>query len=315
MKSINDKKNKVVTDFKATVVAADRIQNGQDSNTIEIIPLGGNRRAFAKEIENIEEQIAETSGNKYTRITINKEGLYDMLPEGLFHTLATGTDILDEDIMIEDIQIKRQEEKDARTFFAPFEIEIFHIKTLLELYENRLDMQTSYSEMGNLLAHSWNELKFLNNKQRVIWMHFIPEIQSRKNDLNYCQKLLSLLLNIPITISKKNLELETTSNHSDFEASFSLGNIDLGINSVTKNSIKTSSQVIEIKIGPTSQQLIKDYLPNQHKEKIIKMTLDYLLPVDAEVVITYDLLPENKYSKLFDNPNESTTVLGHTSYL
>lgn len=308
------KANIINTDYKATSIAADLVHYGLDPNQIEILPVGGSKRAFSKEIESVYNYISETSGQQYTRIEINREGLYDMLPEGLFHTLATGTEVLDEDIMIEDIRNKRKEEKDARTFFAPFEIEISQIKMLLEIYENRLDMQTSFSEMGNLLTRSWEELKLLNNKQRVIWMHFIPEIQYRKNDLNYLQHFLTTLTNLPITVSKK-----TISKHNAWEDStdnsFSLGNTSLGVDSVTKFIEKENINIIEIKIGPTYPQLIKSYLPNESKETIIKMTTDYLLPIDIEVQITYDLIAEKKFSELSNHPNQTTTILGHTSYL
>lgn len=316
MKSKTKKKaNDLTSNFKASTLGASLVHSGMSLNQIEILPLGGRKRAYSKEIENIYTLVSETSGLEYTRIEINREGIYDMLPEGLFHTLATGTEVLDEDIMIEDIRIKRQEEKEARTFFAPFEIELSYARILLEVYENRLDMQTSFNEMSNLLVRSWEELKKLNSKQRVIWMHFIPEIQYHKNDLNYLQEFLTLLTNLPITIKKKTITKQNNWVTDDLEANFALGKTTLGLNSITKQSELETVDTIEIKIGPSTPDLIQSYLPNEKNESIITMTTDYLLPTNIDIEIIYDLLPEIKFSQLTDVPQSSTTVLGHTSYL
>lgn len=307
--------NEIGSDFKAVSRASSLIAQGVNPDELEILPIGGARRAFSKEIEKCYAFISEVSNKQIIRIESNREGLYDMLPEGVFHKLATGTEVLDEDVMIEDIRTKRQEETEARKFFAPFEIELNHLRLQLEIYETRLDMQTSYNEMSNLLIHSWPELQILNSKQRVIWMHFIPEIQYHKNDLNYIEQFLNLLLNIPVNLQLKRLTRPLTWIDNDIQSKASLGNCSLGISTILTQEIEIDVEVLEIRLGPTYHQLIKSYLPNEENEIIINTVLDYLLPAELDHQIIYDLLPEVKSTFLGQENQESISILGHTTYL
>jgi len=307
--------NELFTDYRAVTRAASLIAQGVDINSIELVPVGGSSRAYAKEIERSFSYVSERSAEKRYRIEINREGIYDMLPEGLFHTLVAGTEVLDEDIMVEDIQQKRQEEKEARQFFLPFEIELNHLRLLLEGYENRLDMQTSFNDMSDLLLSSWPELSLLNNRQRVIWMHFIPEIQQHKNDLPYIEEFLNLLLEIPVRVQRKFVTRPLAWIDESLQREAALGRGILGVNTITSQTYEMDVELIEIQLGPTYPQLLQAYLPNASDERIIDMTLDYLLPADVSYQLIYDLLPELKATYLHDLPEASQQVLGHTSYL
>lgn len=313
MKKKHTIKNKLNTDFKGSSLAADLIQQGLDINDIEIIPIGETTRAFSKEIKQLSKYTSEQTGSKRIMIKINRQGLYDMLPEGLFHTLSSGTEILDEDIMIEDIQNKRIEEKNARIFFEPFEIEIYKAKTLIETYENRLDMQTSFYEMSNLFVKNWNELQYLNSKQKVIWMHFIPEIQHHKNDLNYLERFLNTLINLPIEIKRKHKKRKSNLLYQSLENEFLLGKNTLGVNSITTQSAIENYEIIEITVSPSAPHMMQQYLSNEQNINIIKMTTDYIIPLGMEVEINYEYNKLNRYSTL--KIKNSTTYLGITSYL
>ncbi|ULT25594.1 hypothetical protein KUH03_00850 [Sphingobacterium sp. E70] len=306
--------NSMVSDIKASQKAADLIQRGVDPDHIIFRCAGSSRRPFSTEIQQVDTYLSESSNEEFVRINMNREGLYDMLPEGLFHTLHAGSEILDEDVMIQDVRNKRRQEQNARKFFAPFENELFYLRTLLDQYESRLDMQTSHQEMSDLLLSNWPELQKLNARQRVIWMHFIPEIHTHKNDLGYAQQLLRNLLNIPI-----DLKLSTRDRVLDWTeiniSSGRLGHCQLGVDSLTSMTYEINETYLAILIGPSYPQLLKNYLPNAKDEYIIHLVLDHLFPVQLNVHITYDLLPEVKHSYLSDKHGHNQSILGHTSYL
>jgi hypothetical protein len=136
--------NELFTDYKAVAHAADLIERKIiDADRIEIIPLGPDKRAFAKDIEDTTAYYSEKRRHERIRISTNREGLYDMLPEGLFHRPPTGSAGMDEESMIKDIRDRREEEKEARLFFTPFDAEINYVRIMTELYENMLDKKTT----------------------------------------------------------------------------------------------------------------------------------------------------------------------------
>lgn len=306
--------NSMTSDIKASQKAADLIQHGVDPDHIIFHCDGSSRRPFSTEIQSIDSYVSETSNEDFVRIDMNREGFYDMLPEGLFHTLHAGSEILDEDVMIQDVRNKRRQEHNARRFFAPFENELFYLRTQMDQYENRLDMQTSYPDMSNLLLSNWPELHRLNPRQRVIWMHFIPEIPNHKNDISYAEQLLRNLLHIPVEIRRS-----TRDRKIDWQeigmASSTLGNCQLGVDSLTTMDYELNETYLAIVLGPSYPQLLKNYLPNAKDEYIIHLVVDHLFPAQLDRHLSYELLPEVRHSYLNDLQGSNQTVLGHTSYL
>lgn len=305
-------KNELDSDFKATAKAASLYEEGIPLNQIEILPLSGKDRAFSKEISSINNYVSEQTDLDMYRIIVNREGLYDMLPEGLFHQLSVGREILDEDMMIHDIREKRIQEQNARLFFSPFESELNQLRLRIEVYENQLDLSSHHDAKSKLFEHSWDELRMLDNRQKVIWMHFLPEIQHHKNDLKFLQRFLHLLLNIPVTIHQKTVFEKCTSDSLNQASTFQLGSGQLGVHSLLKEPSFFAKELVEVQLGPATPHLLAKYLPQSEGINVIQTVLDYLLPVDVSTVVSYEPSSHNKHSLL--SPSEGA-LLGHTSYL
>ena len=73
-------------DFKAEVIAAEMIDNNVPAEQIMILMLGSRKRSFRKDVDSVTEEISDYNNKEYTLITTHKEGMYDMLPQGLFHS-------------------------------------------------------------------------------------------------------------------------------------------------------------------------------------------------------------------------------------
>ena len=75
--------NNLDTDFKFEVMVDSLIKQGYSPESIRILREGIARRAVSKDIEEVYKQYNE---NDFTEnIHVNREGIYDILPEGLFH--------------------------------------------------------------------------------------------------------------------------------------------------------------------------------------------------------------------------------------
>jgi type VI secretion system protein ImpH len=100
--------NQFNTDFKAVTYAAELIEQGRFADDeVVILPIGPQERAYAKEIAGISTYRSVYRNRQMLAIRINREGLYDMLPEGLFHQPPLPSEMLDEEGMVKDIKQRR----------------------------------------------------------------------------------------------------------------------------------------------------------------------------------------------------------------
>ncbi|GGE56720.1 type VI secretion system (T6SS) VasB/ImpH family protein [Pedobacter psychrotolerans] len=304
--------NELFTDYKAIAHAADLIErNIIDADQIEIIPNGADKRAFSKDIESSERYYSERRRQSRIRISTNRESLYDMLPEGLFHRPPTGSAGMDEESMIKDIKDRREEEKHARLFFTPFDAEINHVRMMTELYENKLDKKTTYSDLSQIFEFGWDEFNLLNKEQSIIWMHLLPEIQQKRNDIDFVSKVLTALFNLPILL------VDTTANVSPVKIAddmqMQLGGSALGIDTIIGDSFIPDNEAYHINIGPTTPQELIKFIPGQPNRAILDMAISYLMPLDAEISV--ELLTATDFQETLLTDGGESAYLGYTVYI
>src|SRR6478735_2689806 len=100
------KPNQLDTDYKAVTLAAELIEQGLvNPDEVIILPVGAKQRAYAKEIAEISNYNSVYRNREMLAIHINREGLYDMLPEGLFHQPPASSVMITEEEMVKDIVI------------------------------------------------------------------------------------------------------------------------------------------------------------------------------------------------------------------
>ncbi|MBB6498427.1 type VI secretion system baseplate subunit TssG [Pedobacter cryoconitis] len=305
-------KNELNTDFEAIAKAAELIESGEfQTDQISILPIGAKQRAYAKDISNFSFYYSDSKRKECLTIEVNQEGFYDMLPEGLFHLPPTGSAGLSEEEMVEDVQLRRAEEKDARKFFMPFEAEVNYLKTVLQLYENRLDKRTTYNDLTNIFTAEWKEFELLDREQSIIWMHFLPIIHQKRNDLKFLGQLLTVLFKIPVKVILKSTNVKEAP--IDDELQFRLGSGALGINSIIGSSFLTDEEEVQINVGPAPISKLVNFMPGTAHAHLIDLAVSYLLPVETEVS-TYLIADEqNKIGSL--GVESDNAYLGYTVYL
>ncbi|MBE9599395.1 type VI secretion system baseplate subunit TssG [Pedobacter sp. MC2016-24] len=304
--------NELFTDYKAVAHVADLIERDVvEADRIEIVPLGPDKRAFAKDIESAHVYHSEKRRQDRIRIHTNREGLYDMLPEGLFHRPPTGSAGMDEESMIKDIRDRREEERQARLFFTPFDVEINHVRIMTELYENMLDKKTTYTDLSKIFEPGWEEFKLLSKEQSIIWMHLLPEIQQKRNDVDFLAKVLTALFSLPVTISAGIANLSPVKIADDLQ--MHLGSSSLGIDTIIGDRFIPEDELFNIQIGPTSPKELVSFIPGHKDRAILDMAISYLIPVDAEVNVT--LLTASEFQETLLSADGENAYLGYTVYI
>jgi len=304
--------NELFTDYKAIAHAADLIErNIIDADQIEIIPNGADKRAFSKDIASSERYYSERRRQNRIRISTNRESLYDMLPEGLFHRPPTGSAGMDEESMIKDIKDRREEEKHARLFFTPFDAEINHVRMMTELYENKLDKKTTYADLSQIFEFGWDEFNLLNKEQSIIWMHLLPEIQQKRNDIDFVSKVLTALFNLPILLVNTTANVSPVKIANDMQ--MQLGGSALGIDTIIGDSFIPDNEAYHINIGPTTPQELIKFIPGQPNRAILDMAISYLMPLDAEISV--ELLTATDFQETLLTDGGESVYLGYTVYI
>lgn len=304
--------NDLHADFKATTKVAELLENGDiGKDNIAILPVGPARSAYAKDINGYSSYYSENLLKDCLIVEVNREGLYDMLPEGLFHGAPARSAGLSEVEMIADVQLRRTEEKDARRFFMPFEAELNHMRTLLEWYENRLDKKTTYNDLSMIFGAEWKEFDMLDNDQRIIWMHLLPVIQQKRNDTHFMGKLLSVLFNIPVQVTLHPAAVIQVPVDEGMRCK--MGNGALGVDAVIGNSFATEGAEINIKIGPADAGRLLAFLPGSQQAQLIETVMAYLAPVETSIKVDLITSQENRIGSL--GPGSVNSILGFTVYL
>ncbi|MEO6231105.1 MAG: type VI secretion system baseplate subunit TssG [Ferruginibacter sp.] len=300
------------TDFKAEVVAAEMVDNGINPEQIMIILLGPQKRTYSKDVEAVIEETSDYNHKEYTLVKTHKEGIYDMLPEGLFHTPAAPKSITTEREVINFIKQQRIEERNARRFFLPYEAAINHLRIQMAVYEGRLDKSVHYSELLSIFASHWEIFKFLNTNQSNIFLQLLPLIHDIRDDYTIASAIFKMIFLLPVKITEQPQQVFK----SEKPVYSTLADAMLGVNFTTGNEVYYSGEdEIKITLGPLTNEQLKEFSPGTRNSKILELLCDYLLPVHVETFIEFELQKGNKTTRLATKENDYNATLGLSTYL
>ncbi|GGH01398.1 type VI secretion system baseplate subunit TssG [Mucilaginibacter phyllosphaerae] len=304
--------NQLDTDYKAVTLAAELIEQGLISaDDVIILPAGPQQRAYAKDISEVSNYTSEYRNRQMLAIHVNREGLYDMLPEGLFHQPPASSVMITEQAMIKDIAIRREEEKQARAFFAPLEAELYHTRTIIELYESRLDKKSTYHELVNIFLKEWQEFKCFDNGQMLILMHVLPVIHEQRNNLPFISNILSIMFKVNVDMQYQ-LCTNTAPPQEMKALETKLGTGVLGVNFIAGQVYEQEQELI-INIGPLTAAQMLSFLPGTRSAEALDVLLSYFIPLSTTVNTSYLVGPDDQKMVLgFDAEN---ACLGFTTYL
>jgi len=304
--------NQLDTDYSAATVVAAAVDAGVvAADRIAIVPAGANRNAYAKEIKSLHNYQAEPLGHDKWLIQVNREGFYDMLPEGLFHSSPKFQQRTSKGKMMTDIRKWREEEHLARQFFMPFESEVYHVRMMLNRYENRLDKKLSFREFPKLLEPLWPELKQLSGEQCVVWMHIIPLVRYKRNDLSFLQEVIGLLFGLScqmVPVANKPVPLDIPAN-----LQLPLGMGTMGVDTVIGQQVMEYRDEVTLRFADLDQNDIIRLMPGGSTRKILHTLFSMLMPPEVSVELQVLGLPKDRLSAASDL--DQSPLLGYNAHL
>jgi hypothetical protein len=299
-------------DFKAEVIAAEMVENGLNPDRILILLAGAMKRTFRPDVTSVEDELSAYDHKEYTVITTSREGIYDMLPEGLFHDATSHKNAQTQKEIIKSIKQRRQEEIHARRFFLPYETTINFLRMQMALYENRLDKRSHNDELVSIFSDQWEIFQYLDARQSNIFLLLIPILHHLRDDLNAIETIFEAMFLLKVNVSLRDqLPLQSSAPDGSKLGSSLLG-VDLTTGGINYDVAETE---IHINIHCPTNKILHTFRGNGINKKILELLCNYFLPVHFDAVTTFDLDTTDKLTRLADSESFYNSVLGTDTYL
>jgi len=268
-------------DLRLEKLLAYYMTDGMELDDLLVRPKGVFKRPFSKDIDKM---AIEPDGHSRDQLNIylNREGLYDCLPEGLTHQPASREDLRSSVQINTEMGVQKERERAAREFFLPLEQEFFLQRFLLARKENN-----SYADAENPAEISsyrefWNIPDFFDLEQICCLIYLLPLAYRISTDLALAAVCFELVLGQHVTLQKISATPLLINAYHDVRHTYCLGT-DFTVG----ESFTPLLPVIEITIGPVSTSEIATFLPETKKACIIEYLCDAFLPAEYDHIVNY----------------------------
>lgn len=300
--------NRSSLDVRLEVLVADLLADQVNLEDLLICPAGLFKRRFHKDIEGA--SIKEFLGNdqQYLALEVNREGIYDMLPQGMFHQTERTLEKEKTTDTVSTIKKQREIEAESRKFFLPFEQEFFYLRIRLELEERKYWNEKNNLFLEELFQHIWDFPEFLSKKQLSQLIFLLPKVQEIAGNLEAISAFLSYILEDDIKTS-----VSKTSPYQQDDLIPLLGNAQLGIDFIAGDQVADMIPGIEILVQLSSEKRLSDYLEDGSQRKVLAHLLNYVIPMETNTTINVLSCPEARCFQL--DTEDYNGRLDYTTYL
>jgi type VI secretion system protein ImpH len=271
------------SDIRLEVILTDLITEDLSIEDVLIESDSLFKRNYHYDIETTSETVIGPGKKKKIRFVVNREGIYDQLPEDLFHQVSETKNATDKEETLEEIKIQRELEKQSRLFFQPFEQEFYRQRIKLEVEERKFLFETNHILPGEIFNSLWNLPDFLDDLQKSKLGLLMPVLSKMTGK----KELLSFIIN---SITGDLVEIrETPPGKWKINDHPVLGEMQLSVNSLLGGELSGLEPGYKIVIFLSDAERIMDYMPGGKKILIYEFLCDLLLPLDSEIIIETDL--------------------------
>ncbi len=300
--------NDLYTDYKAEVVALNLMKYYREVDDIFIKRLGNNNRSFHKDVKNVVPHFYELE-EKVVFIETYREGIYDYLPEGVFHPPSLGDIRKGIDNIIAQIQKQKKIEHNARKFFQPFELEVYYMELKALLVECDYDITSHSDLLMDTISELWPLLRSLDRDTARIFIYLLPYFHAVRGNKTWFEKCLSAFLQVNITITFTPNQINDI---EEVSGSLVLSGMQLGISSILSGPHFDGERNWAISIGPIPYESLNHYMPQAQLRQLLQIIYSYCLP--ATIKIEEHFITEQKQESFLLN-NKNNSRLGYSTFL
>ncbi|MGO4708761.1 type VI secretion system baseplate subunit TssG [Chryseobacterium sp. 2TAF14] len=293
-------------DIRAEVLINNLLKNNDIAESEYIISKEGQfSRAYRFDVLNTDVVDYDFDAKDLLKLELSRDSFYDMLPENMVHTPRNDTPEKDVDRMIREYQVQKKQQKAARTFFQPFENEIFSYGVEIEGFEQEFLSELNGFLTPEMFYNFWGITKDLPPILVSKFIRILPYAYKIVGNIELACEILSSLIEEKVTINNNGHQ-----RYQDEDQSILLGESRLGLELITGNSYDDYSSHFNLQIGPLERSNFSDYIHDGVMKRFVDLFYEYFFPIEVEIVTTILLLKEKEN---FEFSAQQNSILGYNT--
>ncbi len=297
--------NALAFDYKASVVAGELADNGVPFDAILFKNLGIFRRFVSKEIETIRYESEDNEAGQLL-FELNREGLYDMLPEVVFHAGRKKEHESDSDLF----KAQKAEEVEARKFFSPIENEFARRLLYFDVIERDMCMAGNTEKNREFFEYFFGDSSMLNDMQVLVLCYILPLSYKICSETTVIASTLTRILGYKTSLTK---QFRKERKQGDQIQAGSLGQSVIGVDCILSDGCDMSGFVYRICVEGIPPANFPEFSEGGIHRNVIDFILPYFFAANADVVL--ELVPEEDSKYLQTSDEHHISFLEFNSYI
>lgn len=293
-------------DIKAEALMNQGLKNQVHHEDFVVLPNGHFYREYRKDLLLVD-RLEDNRRYDWLQLRLSRIGLYDLLPEGLFHQSTPGTHQGSAAEMAAASKIDKKKENSVRKFFQPVEHQLFLQRVQIEAAEEQLLEGINGNLLNDYFFEFWQLPAGLPSRAASMLVLLLPYAHKISGDISLMQDCLEILLHEQVIIST----YESGTCYADTEPA-GLGSAQLGNDLVCGNSFEEDYPCLRYTIGPLKNTSPVAYVAGGEYELLLQVFNNFFAPVESDITIDIEIDPDKAIIKL---AGEEEPILGYSTTL
>lgn len=262
-------------------------------------------REYRKDLYHLS-RLEDSWHNESLELHLSRAGIYDFLPEGLFHQPITdrknNRTVAD---MAAGSRIDKRKEASARKFFQPIEQAYFLQRVQLESEEENLLLSMDSGLLNDYFFHFWGFPEQLNRTSAELLVLLLPYAHKIAGNLKLMEDCLTILLQETVLITTIPATESSAGNLGG-----GMGNFQLGNDMVCGSTFGEDYPHLQYTIGPLQNTHPADYVPGGENDVLLQVFNNYFVPAEADITINVEM---DREKALLQLSTADSPILGYSS--
>lgn len=278
-----------VTHLKGETLCAELCDNGIPHEDFFIKRLGGFKQRYRDDVERVDVGTDDYGVKQLFELWLNRDGIYDVLPEGLFHQTKGSARTTRLEDMIEEHKQFKEEEKEARKFFMPLEHEFFMYGVRVEQQERAIQHGFIKGQFPDALYRFWEISRMLPPHAQEVFMRIMPWVKHITGSIHYTKQVLELLVQKRVIATTSRKERIGTKS-----SGFTLGDRTLGETTVSGRTYEDDVLKWTFIITDLSPQECGLFIPGASMRNVIDRFDEVFIPIYVDTQYEYETTVDSK---------------------
>ena len=305
-------------DVRLEVLLAELLAYGYAFDDFVVRPVSLFARRYRRDLGAVQEEPFERHHREVVRtvVEVHREGLYDALPQQVFHQPGAGTSGHPPEVraMVEDSLAQRRKEKATRKFFLPFEQEFFRCRVRLEQEERRYFNSLATNWYNEALARFWGLAEAgLPPVVLTNLLYLLPLACHIVGDLPRTQRCFESVLGQPVQLRPVAPQRHPlpTAPAGPLPTRGTLGALALGRDLVLGGDYQETLPALEVTVQRLTVAELEAYLTGAWPATALALLCEYFVAFETDVVVRYDMAAAEPEFRLGEG--DAAPVLGFTT--